>query len=110
MKKIIPEISIIVLFAFLNMLAGCSYYHVNTLPVKSVDKTTLYNTLEPFARYSISMSKIESRPSRRGAWDYVFFIDVEGHQQDEPLAKALDALEKSVLMMKLLGSYPKGIG
>ncbi len=70
----------------------------------------LYNTLEPFARYSISMSKIESRPSRRGAWDYVFFIDVEGHQQDEPLAKALDALEKSVLMMKLLGSYPKGIG
>ncbi len=46
MKKIIPEISIIVLFAFLNMLAGCSYYHVNTLPVKSVDKTTLYNTLE----------------------------------------------------------------
>ncbi len=46
MKKIIPEVSIIVLFAFLNMLAGCSYYHVNTLPTKSVDKTTLYNTLE----------------------------------------------------------------
>ncbi len=70
----------------------------------------LYNTLEPFARYSISMTKIESRPSRRGAWDYVFFIDVEGHQQDEPLANALDALEKNVLMLKLLGSYPKGVG
>ncbi|PZN75116.1 MAG: prephenate dehydratase [Candidatus Methylumidiphilus alinenensis] len=70
----------------------------------------LYNTLEPFARYSISMSKIESRPSRRGVWDYVFFIDVEGHHQDGPLAKALEALENNVLMLKLLGSYPRGIG
>ncbi len=70
---------------------------------------SLYNTLEPFARYSISMSKIESRPSRRGVWDYVFFIDVEGHQQDESLAKALKALEKNVLLLKLLGSYPRGI-
>jgi len=71
---------------------------------------SLYNTLEPFARYSISLSKIESRPSRRGAWDYVFFIDVEGHCQDEPLAKAINDLEKNVLMLKLLGSYPRGIG
>ena len=70
----------------------------------------LYNTLEPFARYSISMSKIESRPSRRGVWDYVFFIDVEGHHQDRPLAKALEALGNNVLMLKLLGSYPRGIG
>jgi chorismate mutase/prephenate dehydratase len=70
----------------------------------------LYNTLEPFARFSISMSKIESRPSRRAVWDYVFFIDVEGHHQDESLAKALEALGKNVLMLKLLGSYPKGIG
>jgi chorismate mutase/prephenate dehydratase len=70
----------------------------------------LYNTLEPFARFSISMSKIESRPSRRGAWDYVFFIDVEGHRQDEALAQALKELEKNVLMMKVLGSYPRGVG
>lgn len=70
----------------------------------------LYNTLEPFARYSISMSKIESRPSRRGIWDYVFFIDVEGHRQDEPLVKALNDLEKNVLMLKVLGSYPRSIG
>lgn len=70
----------------------------------------LYNTLEPFARYSISMSKIESRPSRRGVWDYVFFIDVEGHCQDEPVAEALKSLEKNVLLLKLLGSYPRCIG
>lgn len=71
---------------------------------------SLYNTLEPFARHSISMSKIESRPSRRGAWDYVFFIDVEGHHTDTGLAQALRELEGNVLMLKLLGSYPRGVG
>ena len=70
----------------------------------------LYNTLEPFARFAISMSKIESRPSRRGAWDYVFFIDVEGHAQDRALAQALKALEENVSMLRLLGSYPRSIG
>jgi chorismate mutase/prephenate dehydratase len=69
----------------------------------------LYNTLEPFARYQISMCKIESRPSRRGAWDYVFFIDVEGHQQDPGLAEALKVLEEHVVMLKILGSYPRAI-
>lgn len=70
----------------------------------------LYNTLEPFARYSISMSKIESRPSRRGAWDYVFFIDIEGHAQDENVGLALKELEQNVSMLRLLGSYPRSIG
>lgn len=69
----------------------------------------LYHTLEPFARYKLSMSKIESRPSRRGAWDYVFFIDVEGHQQDRALADALKVLENDVVMLKILGSYPRAI-
>ncbi|WP_045224311.1 prephenate dehydratase [Methyloterricola oryzae] len=70
----------------------------------------LYNTLEPFARFQLSMSKIESRPSRRGAWDYVFFIDVEGHRDDHPLAEALKELEKDVSMLKILGSYPRAVG
>lgn len=70
----------------------------------------LYSVLEPFARHGISMSKIESRPSRRGVWDYVFFIDLCGHRQDEALAQALQELEKEVLMLKVLGSYPRGIG
>jgi len=69
----------------------------------------LYNTLEPFARYQISMTKIESRPSRRIAWDYVFFIDVEGHQQDPGLVDALKVLEDDVSILKVLGSYPRAI-
>ncbi len=67
----------------------------------------LYSALAPFARYGISMSKIESRPSRQGTWDYVFFIDVEGHREDPNVAKALAALEKQVKILKILGSYPR---
>jgi chorismate mutase/prephenate dehydratase len=69
----------------------------------------LYRALEPFARYQISMSKIESRPSRRGNWDYVFFIDVEGHRQDGGVAAALQALEADVSLLKILGSYPRAL-
>lgn len=67
----------------------------------------LYSVLEPFARHGISMTKIESRPSRRVAWDYVFFIDVEGHREDPSLAEALEELERHVTMLKILGSYPR---
>jgi chorismate mutase/prephenate dehydratase len=67
----------------------------------------LHGVLEPFARHGISMSKIESRPSRRVAWDYVFFVDVEGHRDEPPLADALAELERQVTMLKVLGSYPR---
>jgi chorismate mutase/prephenate dehydratase len=67
----------------------------------------LYGVLEPFARHRISMTKIESRPSRRVAWDYVFFVDVEGHRDDSPLIEALRELEDNVTMLKVLGSYPR---
>lgn len=69
----------------------------------------LHQALEPFARFRISMSKIESRPSRRENWDYVFFIDVEGHRQDPELAEALRALEQNVALLKILGSYPRAV-
>lgn len=69
----------------------------------------LYGVLEPFARHGISMSKIESRPSRRVAWDYVFFVDVEGHRDDPAVAEALAELESHVTMLKVLGSYPRGL-
>ncbi len=68
---------------------------------------SLYSVLEPFARYGISMTKIESRPSRRGMWDYVFFIDVEGHRDDPVLSDALAELDCKVTMLKILGSYPR---
>ena len=52
------------------------------------------------------MTKIESRPSRRKAWDYIFFMDLEGHAEDEGLAEAILELRESVTFFRLLGSYP----
>ena len=69
----------------------------------------LYGILEPFAKYDISMSKIESRPSRQGLWDYLFFIDINGHQTDEGITSALSELKSNATMIKILGSYPKAI-
>lgn len=69
----------------------------------------LYRLLEPIARNGLSMTRIESRPSRRGMWDYVFFIDVEGHKDDAPVAKALVELEQEASLFKVLGSYPQGV-
>jgi len=66
----------------------------------------LYRLLEPLAAAGISMSRIESRPSRRRKWHYVFFLDVEGHAEQEPLKSALDALRKRASLVKVLGSYP----
>ena len=69
----------------------------------------LHRILEPFARFGIGMMHIESRPSRQGLWEYVFFIDIEGHSDDEQVAKALDQLKDNVSMLKLLGSYPRAV-
>jgi len=69
----------------------------------------LYSILEPFAKHGISMTKIESRPSRQGLWDYLFFIDIDGHQSDPDIILALDELQSRVTMIKVLGSYPKAI-
>ena len=56
------------------------------------------------------MTRIESRPSRRKKWDYVFFIDVEGHAEESPVADALAELEQRASLFKVLGAYPKAIG
>jgi len=69
----------------------------------------LYKTLEPFASANVDMLNIESRPSRQGLWDYVFFIDIEGHSDDAKVAAALVSLKDKVTMLKLLGSYPKAV-
>ncbi len=69
----------------------------------------LHKILEPFAEYGISMSHIESRPSRQGLWDYVFFVDIDGHQADEKVAIALKRLKNSVSFLNILGSYPKAV-
>jgi len=69
----------------------------------------LHKILEPFAKFGIGMVNIESRPSRQGLWDYLFFIDIDGHHEDAIVAQALDTVKDSVKMFRLLGSYPKAV-
>jgi len=65
--------------------------------------------LRPLADHGVSMTRIESRPSRRENWDYVFFVDVNGHADDPHMAKAIEELRKSAGMFKVLGSYPRAV-
>ena len=63
--------------------------------------------LQPFAKYSINLTKIESRPSKKKAWEYVFFVDFDGHLEEERVKKALEELSENCVFLKVLGSYPK---
>ncbi len=62
--------------------------------------------LTPLARHQVSMTKLESRPSKIGMWEYVFFVDVEGHHQEAAVASALAELRQRASLIKVLGSYP----
>ena len=66
----------------------------------------LYGALVAFRRYRINMTKIESRPSKRKAWEYFFFVDCDGHMEDRKLTKALSLLGEHCSYVKVLGSYP----
>lgn len=66
----------------------------------------IHDLLTPLAKHGVSMTRLESRPARTGRWEYVFYIDIEGHRADPQVAKALAALETKAAMFKLLGSYP----
>ncbi len=66
----------------------------------------LYKMLGPFYTGKINLTKIESRPSKKKAWDYYFFVDFEGHRLDPKVKKALDQLENMCKYLKVLGSYP----
>ena len=70
---------------------------------------SLFDLLKPLADRNISMSNIESRPSRQGVWDYVFFIDVDGHQDDDLVQQAIAEIEASSARVKVLGSFPKAV-
>ncbi|MBS0394695.1 MAG: prephenate dehydratase [Proteobacteria bacterium] len=69
----------------------------------------LLKLLEPFAAEGITLTRLESRPSRRKKWDYVFFVDIEGHAEDERVRAALARVRKVASLMKLLGSYPRAV-
>jgi chorismate mutase/prephenate dehydratase len=90
------------------------------VPPSGCDKTSLlvatrnkpgalYHLLEPLAQTGVSMTRIESRPSRQGMWEYVFFLDIEGHAQEEKIAQALKDLAAEASLFKVLGSYPKAV-
>ncbi len=67
----------------------------------------LHDMLVPFKQAKINLTKIESRPSRRRAWDYYFFVDLEGHAMNPKVKRALTALAEQATWLKVLGSYPK---
>lgn len=69
----------------------------------------LQRLLQPLADHGVSMTRIESRPSHKKKWDYVFFIDIEGHAHDKPVAKALAELKKRASLFRILGSYPRAV-
>ncbi len=68
---------------------------------------SLIELLKPIAEHNVSMTKIESRPSRLSLWDYVFFIDLEGHEQDKNIVALLRELKELATLFKVLGSYPR---
>ncbi len=91
-----------------------------TVPASGDDKTSimvavknkagaLFDIITPLANHELNMTRIESRPSRRSMWDYVFFIDIIGHTDDLPMKRALRALEQEAALLKLLGSYPSAV-
>ena len=69
----------------------------------------LHDMLVPFKKNRVNLTKIESRPSKKKAWEYYFFLDLEGHYEDKKVAKTLKELTKQCSFLKVLGSYPRGV-
>lgn len=69
----------------------------------------VYQMLAPLAKHGVSMTRFESRPARKGTWEYHFYVDIEGHQQDKNVDLALKELQAATAFYKCLGSYPKSI-
>ncbi len=70
---------------------------------------SLYHALGEFAKRNINLTKIESRPTKQTPWEYNFYLDFEGHRNEERCTEALKALEKYAAFIKILGSYPKAV-
>ncbi len=67
----------------------------------------LHRILQPFAEHAINLTKIESRPSKKRVWEYIFYVDFEGHASEPRVERALEALKDECIFLKVLGSYPK---
>jgi chorismate mutase/prephenate dehydratase len=85
--------------------------HDKTSVILSVDNRAgaVYHMLGPLARHQVSMTRFESRPARTGGWEYYFYIDVEGHASDAPVAAAFEELRRECAFFRCLGSYPRAI-
>ena len=90
------------------------------VPPSGADKTSiivssrnkpgaLFSLLEPFRRAGVSLTRIDTRPSRTEKWAYVFFIEFEGHLQDPVIAEVVSELEEQSILLKPLGSYPRAV-
>ncbi len=75
----------------------------------TVGPGVLMHLLEPLARHNINMTRIESRPSRKRKWDYVFFVDIDGHAEDEKVNLALEEMDEQSDLFRILGAYPKAV-
>jgi len=95
-------------FAVIGRLRTAPSGHDHTSLVLSVTNKAgaVYNLLAPLAKHGVSMTRFESRPARMGTWEYYFYVDVEGHCNDERMAKALAELKENAAFFKVLGSYP----
>jgi chorismate mutase/prephenate dehydratase len=95
-------------FAVVGRLRTAPSGHDHTSLVLSVANKAgaVYNLLAPLARHGVSMTRFESRPARMGTWEYYFYVDVEGHSDDERMARALVELKENAAFFKVLGSYP----
>ncbi len=95
--------------------------HMTAMPKTGKDKTSvvclvkrstksgsLHRLLTPLAKNKVNMTKIESRPSRKKVWEYMFYIDMLGHYQQPIIARTLRAMERECSLLKILGSYPYG--
>src|SRR5438309_1628451 len=70
---------------------------------------SLHELIASFSTHGVNMSRLDSRPARTGQWEYYFYIDLEGHQQDEKLAKAVAELRDKAPFVKVFGSYPAAV-
>ncbi|MFZ5473209.1 MAG: prephenate dehydratase, partial [Pseudomonadota bacterium] len=69
----------------------------------------LLDLIAPFSEAGIGLNRLESRPARSGAWEYVFFIDIDGHRSDERVAAVLERVRANATLFKVLGSYPVAV-
>lgn len=95
------------------LVIGCSYGKPTGADKSSLmfsvkhQAGSLHRALESFRKYGINMTMIESRPNKLKAWEYIFFVDIEGHVNDPKVSKALRDLESHCVFMTVLGAYPR---